>query len=180
MKIIISQQEFVSHRSFKYDALERAYYDFLSNHTLIPAPNKVKLPDNDYDCLVLTGGPDSVARNKTETLLFKNALEKRLPIVGICHGAFTINDIAGGQNGNITGHDNEDIDIVMEGQKHKVRCYHSQSIETLAPNYISIAKDVDGNIEAFEHDILPIYGILWHPERMDVPILPQAVKKLFY
>ena len=51
-----------------FDALERVYYDFLAPHKLIPVPNAVKVPDIDYDCLVITGGPDSVNRNKTENM----------------------------------------------------------------------------------------------------------------
>jgi gamma-glutamyl-gamma-aminobutyrate hydrolase PuuD len=33
----------------------------------------------------------------------------------------------------------------------------------------------DKTIEAFKHQALPIYGIVWHPERMDVPVLPEEV-----
>ena len=66
----------------------------------------------------------------------------------------------------------------MEGQEHVVRCFHSQSIETLAKNFVAIAHDKQGNIEAFRHNKLPIYGIVWHPERMEVPVLPEDVKKL--
>ena len=83
MKILISQLEFVRPpRNFVFDALERAYYTLFESHTLIPAPNTVKVPDNDYDCLVLTGGPDSIARNKTENLLFYDAFNKGLPLTG--------------------------------------------------------------------------------------------------
>ena len=69
MNIFISQIEVIRPtRKFVFDALERAYYTLLSKHNLIPVPNSIIVPDNDYDCLVLTGGPDSVARNKTENL----------------------------------------------------------------------------------------------------------------
>ena len=59
-------------------------------------PNINKVAYNDYDCLILTGGPDSIARNNTENILFNHALQKGVPIIGICHGAFAINDIAVG------------------------------------------------------------------------------------
>tara|TARA_R110001592_G_scaffold238920_3_gene498804 strand:+ start:539 stop:1084 length:546 start_codon:yes stop_codon:yes gene_type:complete len=179
MKILISQQEYIkTPRNFVFDALERAYYNFLSGHELIVAPNINKVAHNDYDCLVLTGGPDSVARNKTENLLYADAIIKGKPIIGICHGAFAINDICKGKNGHVEGHVDADIKITMEGQEHVVKCYHSQSIEKLAEDFVTIAFDGQGTIEAFKHKTLPVYGIIWHPERMDVPVLPAEVKKL--
>ena len=45
-------------------------------------------------------------------------------------------------------------------------------------DFIAIAYDLEGNPEAFKHNTLPIYGMLWHPERMDDPVLPPEVKKL--
>jgi N5-(cytidine 5'-diphosphoramidyl)-L-glutamine hydrolase len=179
MKILISQIEYIKPpRNFVFDALERAYYTWLDKHQLIVAPNINKVVYNDYDCLILTGGPDSIARNKTENLLYKDALQKGKPIVGICHGAFAINDICGGENGHVDGHVDADITISMQGQKHSVRCYHSQSIDKLAKDFIAIAHDEQGIVEAFEHNTLPIYGIVWHPERMEDPVLPSAVEKL--
>jgi gamma-glutamyl-gamma-aminobutyrate hydrolase PuuD len=179
MRILISQIEYVKPpRNFVFDALERSYYKFLSGHELIPAPNTDNVAYNDYDCLLLTGGPDSVARNKTENKLYHDAVSKGKPIIGICHGAFAINDICKGVNGNVEGHVDTDIKIEMEGYQHTVKCYHSQSIEKLAENFTAIAHDEQGTIEAFQHDTLPIYGIVWHPERMDEPVLPAEVKKL--
>ena len=179
MKILISHLLFVRPpRNFVFYSLERAYYNLFESHTLIPVPNTVIVPDYDYDCLVLTGGPDSLARNNTENKLFNHALEKAVPIIGICHGAFAINDIVGGINGSIEGHVDQDIEIHMEGKNHIVKCFHSQSIESLAVDYEALAHDLDGNIEAFKHKVLPIYGIVWHPERMEVPVLPSEVKKL--
>ena len=68
----------------------------------------------------------------------------------------------------------------MEGNEYIVKCYHSQSIKTLADNFSATAHDEQGTIEAFQHNTLPIYGIVWHPESMDEPVLPAEVKKLLY
>jgi len=178
MKIIVSQLEYVRPpRGFVFDTLERAYYRFLAGHEVVPVPNIIKVPDNEYDCLILTGGPDSVARNQTENLLYHDAVAKGKPIVGICHGAFVINDICKGTNGHVDGHIDADIKIKMEGQEHTVKCYHSQSIDSLAEDFEPLAYDSE-NIEAFKHNQLPIYGVIWHPERMDVPVLPGEVADL--
>ena len=179
MNIFISQIEVIRPtRKFVFDALERAYYTLLSKHNLIPVPNSNIVPDNDYDCLVLTGGPDSVARNKTENLLYEDAFKKGKPIVGICHGAFVINDICGGVNGYIDNHVDKEHTIKMYDKEYNVRCYHTQRIEKLPKDFIAIAYDLEGNPEAFKHKTLPIYGMLWHPERMENPVLPPEVKKL--
>jgi len=179
MKILISQIEYIKPvRNFVFDALERSYYRFLAGHTLLPVPNMIKVPDVEYDCLILTGGPDSVARNQTENLLYQDAVEKGKPIVGICHGAFVINDLCGGKLGSIEGHVDKDTEITLEGNKKTVKCYHSQSIKALAEDFVAIAHDNDGNIEAFKHKTLQVYGIVWHPERMDEPVLPSEVADL--
>lgn len=181
MQILISQIENIRPpRNFVFDALERAYYTFLSKHQLIPVPNIVKVPDNAYDCLILTGGPDSEARNLTENLLYQDALNKSKPILGICHGAFAINDICGGENGTVEGHVDQQTQITLEGEKHIVKCYHSQSIKTLADGFVATSIDTQGNIESFQHESLPIFGVLWHPERMELPVLPKAVRDLLY
>ena len=179
MHILISQIEYIKPpRMFVFDALERIYYDFLAPHKLIPVPNAVKVPDIDYDCLVLTGGPDSVNRNKTENMLYDHAIKNSKPIIGICHGAFVINDINGGVNGRIDGHIDTEHTIKMYGKEYRVNSYHSQSIEKLADNFVTVATDQEGNTEAFKHQSLPIYGMLWHPERMPGAIILDEVKKL--
>ena len=179
MKILISTIEYLKPpRGVVFDALERSYYRFLQAHELVPVPNVIKVPDIDYDCLILTGGPDSVSRNQTENLLYKDAITKNKPVIGICHGAFAINDINKGINGFLDGHVDADIEITLEGEEHVVRCFHSMSIKQLAKDFVPTAYDKQGNIEAFKHTSSPIHGILWHPERMDEPVLPSEVKKL--
>jgi putative glutamine amidotransferase len=66
----------------------------------------------------------------------------------------------------------------MDGGTHTVNSFHSQFLETLGPNMVVTATDLDGNAEAFEHTTTPLYGIVWHPERMKFPILPKKVKEL--
>jgi N5-(cytidine 5'-diphosphoramidyl)-L-glutamine hydrolase len=158
--------------SMYLDALERDWYVLLKKHQLMPFPNIydfVEVPE--FDCLVITGGPDSLARHYTEDALFALALKRNKPIVGVCHGAFTVNDLTGGINGTVSGHVGVMHDIVMNDKKITVNSYHNQSIQQLGPEMQAVAHDLDGNIEAFEHVNLPIYGVVWHPERMNHPIL---------
>jgi gamma-glutamyl-gamma-aminobutyrate hydrolase PuuD len=178
MKILISQQEFIhSRNNFPFDALERSFYVFLRGHELIPAPNINKVHYNDYDCLLLTGGPDSLSRHLTENLLYQHATQNDRAVLGICHGAFAINDLLGGKNGQVEGHRNTEHTVVLEGKEIMVNSYHSQCIRELADELYPLAHDEQGNCEAFKHKSKQQWGVVWHPERMSDPVLPDAVRE---
>lgn len=182
MRILISQRDVrIPPSFFTFDALERSWYNFFSEHQLIPVPNLGSIDRNiEFDCLVLTGGPDSLERHKTENLLYAHAFDLNKPIVGFCHGAFAINDLTGGKNGYIEGHVQTEHEITMEDKTFIVNSYHGQSIERLGLNMESVAVDSEGIIEAFRHISRPIYGVVWHPERMHNVVLPSDVSALFY
>lgn len=180
MRILISQRDVrIPPSFFLFDALERSWYDFLNKHHLIPVPNMGRIDETiEFDCLVLTGGPDSIERHLTEDLLFHHAKKLGKPIVGFCHGAFAVNDLTGGTNGVIDNHVQTEHYVYMDGQNHLVNSYHGQSIETIGPEMEVIALSGDDSIEAIKHRTLPIYGIVWHPERMKTPVLPREVENL--
>lgn len=180
MIILISQRDVrIPPSFFVFDALERSWNEFLNKHHLIPVPNLGKIDETiEFDCLVLTGGPDSIERHLTEDLLFHHALKLGKPIIGFCHGAFAVNDLTGGTNGTIDGHVHVDHEIIMENKIYTVNSFHGQSIETIGSGMEVIARDLDGNIEAIKHKSLPIYGVVWHPERMKYPVLPSQIKSL--
>jgi len=182
LRILISQRDVrIPPNNFLFDCLERSWYAFLHKHQLLPVANIGVIDETiDFDCLVLSGGPDSIARHTTEDLLFHHANKLGKPIVGICHGAFAVNDLTGGTNGYIDDHTNTSHAISMEGGIHLVNSYHSQNIATLGADMIPTAFDSDNNPEAFQHSTKPIYGVVWHPERMKDPILPKDVKDLLW
>ena len=167
--------------NFLFDCIERSWYALLHEHQLIHYGN-IGVVDTsiDFDCLILTGGPDTLARHVTEDKLFLHALKLNKPIIGVCHGAFAVNDLTGGINGTVQGHDNTAHPITMEGEDYIVNSYHGQTVKSLGKDMIAIATDSEYNIEAFQHKDLPIYGIVWHPERMKDPVLPSAVRELIY
>jgi gamma-glutamyl-gamma-aminobutyrate hydrolase PuuD len=177
MNILISQRDVrIPPSHFTFDALERSWYSLLKKHNLIPVPNLGIIDESiKFDCLVLTGGPDSIERHTTEDLLFYHAYKLNKPIFGFCHGAFAVNDLTGGTNGYIEGHIQIDHEIIMEGNIHTVNSFHGQSIDKLGPGMEKIAMDLDGYTEAFRHKTREIYGIVWHPERMKNPVLPVKV-----
>jgi anthranilate/para-aminobenzoate synthase component II len=181
LKILITQQEVqLPFVPYYYDALERSWHKFFQGHDLRVLPNDPKqdFDSIDYDCLVLAPGPDSVNRHFTENNVFEHARLKHKIIIGVCHGAFAINDICGGINLRKPGHAETDHVIYMEDNSHMVNSFHSQYIHTLAPGFESLAQDIDGHSEAFKHIFNPIYGILWHPERQKILVLPKVIADL--
>ena len=54
----------------------------------------------------------------------------------------------------------------LAGGFFKANSYHHQAVGRLAPGLRAAAYADDGQIEALEHESLPILGVQWHPERM--------------
>lgn len=182
MKIAISQREIeIPPTDIFHYATEDGFYNLLHKHKLYPFPNLPHLVPyyEDYDCLILTGGPDSKNRNMTENLMFVDAFNKGLPIIGICHGAFAVNELTGGKNrSGLEGHYDTHHKIKMEDRHFLVNSYHKQAIDTIGKNMVVIATDKYGNIEAFRHKEYDIHAVVWHPERMVDAVLPKRVQEI--
>lgn len=176
MKIALTQRPFTI-RGIEYDCLEHGWYRLLTKHDLVPIPNVATFYPPGIDFLILTGGNSSPARDQVERSLTSWAMAHEIPIIGVCHGAFFLNEYFGGSNGTIDGHKNTVHLIEMHGQEYEVNSFHGLSISNLAKNLNVLATCVD-DIEAFKHENKQIWGIIWHPERMDVPILPQELKDI--
>lgn len=179
MKIAITQRE-ITIRSTVYDCLERGWYKLLEQHEIIPVPNDYEYDISFADCLILSGGETTEAREFTETYCFSQAVKKNIPIIGVCRGAFILNRWYGGTNSDVVGHDQLDHGVFLEESWQTVNSYHRTKIGTLSDKFISLATDKDDNVEAFKHHTLPIWGIVWHPERMEDPVLPTDLRKLIY
>lgn len=176
MRIAISQrEEAIGGSGLTHDCLAQVWYTFLRKHEIIPIPNVDVDRDYDFDMLILSGGNASLARLHTELKLYNYAMDKGLPIVGICHGAFFIAEITGGVCGDIEDHRNTEHVVAMEGHNLIVNSYHGSNIVSVGKDYEAIAVDLDGNIEGFKHKTKPVWGLVWHPEMMEVPVLPKEL-----
>lgn len=143
------------------------------------------------NAFILTGGNDigeSPVRDETETKILEYASDKRLPLIGICRGMQMIQSYFGGLLSKITDgshiaktHDvvfTENIkNIFSKNQKWLVNSFHGQKIDadSMSGDFIPLAHSNDGHIESFRHSVLPIYGLMWHPERMN-PIRDEETK----
>lgn len=180
MKIAISQrEEIIGQSGLTHDCLSQIWYSFLRKHTIIPIANVNPVPiPEDIDMVIFSGGNASLSRLHTELALFNYANDNNIPMLGVCHGAFFLAELLGSTCGDIDGHRGTEHIVAMEGHNVIVNSYHGSNIITVSDKLNVIARDLDGNIEAFKHKDKPIWGIVWHPEMMEVPVLPSEVDEM--
>jgi putative glutamine amidotransferase len=160
--------------------VEHAWYQFLDGHKLFFIPNTL---DQDFaeltatlDCLIITGGDDSAARRATELKIASTMMMSYRPILGICHGAFLLTDVLGGQVLPVSGHSDSQHDIDYFGRRIAVNSFHNQGIVHTHSTATTLAQDADGNIESWIDGQMA--GIVWHPERMAEPFIPAEIQQV--
>ena len=154
--------------------------------------------------LVLAGGPDidpprygmrprpattevRPERDAWELALLDAALERDIPILGICRGAQLLNVARGGtlhqHLPERIGHESHrpapgkygPIEIALEidalpgsllGGRIRVPCYHHQAIDRIGHGLVVTARALDGTIEAVQlTERAFVVGVQWHPEQ---------------
>jgi putative glutamine amidotransferase len=183
---IIHSENYIDDR----DALSHDWASLLEKINILPIliPNSLVeieefLDGVDLDGIILSGG-DNIGefplRDKTERKIMKYAINKKIPIFGVCRGMQIINQFFGGdiiktidkkhvgKSHSITV-SKEKIFSFLDKKEIMVNSFHNNIIieKKLGKNLISIAKDTnDESIEAFIHSNYLIIGTMWHPERM--------------
>jgi putative glutamine amidotransferase len=156
--------------------LDHSWYEFLQGHTLVSIPNRLLTPVLDIDLLIITGGEDHPVRNQIERELVDVMLTRDVPIIGICHGCQLLTQKLGGTVVPVDDHMDSYHKVTYQEQQYLVNSYHSLRIERPPDGATVLARDPDGYIEAW---ILGrIVGIMWHPERMQQPFVPEEILKL--
>jgi putative glutamine amidotransferase len=128
-------------------------------------------------------GPD---RDGWEFALLGAALNRKLPVLGICRGAQVLNVALGGtlhqHLPDVTGQTRHQVGnavfstlpvrtvpgtrlAALVGESVNAKCYHHQAIDELGDGLIVSAWDSDGMIEAVERpsDYFTL-AVQWHPE----------------
>lgn len=126
--------------------------------------------------LLLTGG-DSLGlednptqRDKTEAQLIAGAIQRNMPIFGVCRGLQILNRYFGGSNVSIADgrHVGRHAVLLQDGRSMEVNSFHNEAVtlKGLAASLVSFAQTADGIVEGLRHANLPITAIQWHPERV--------------
>ena len=181
MKIGLSQR-ILYHRGRAYDATEHGWYSYLKGHTLTYVPNTleqdfVELADN-LDAFIITGGDDSTLRRTLELRLATAMMQRNRPVIGVCHGAFLLTDLLGGLVSDVQNHYATEHSVEYFGEMHTVNSYHDLSIKKLHGTGTALCQDSDHNVEAWIDG--PLAGVVWHPERMNKPWLPDEIEDLLF
>lgn len=154
--------------------------------------------------LVLAGGPDidprqyaaqpdpatadvRPERDVWELALLDAALDRRIPVLGICRGAQLLNIARGGtlyqHLPHTIGHDDHrpapaeygPVEIALEpdalpgsllGTRISVPCYHHQAVRRLGRGLAVTGRALDGTVEAVQlTERAFVVGVQWHPEQ---------------
>ena len=128
-------------------------------------------------------------RDEFEIALLRGALERELPVLGICRGMQILNVALGGTLeqslvGDDGGNSHRTVIGTFEGTEHAValepgslaaraageeihiaRCHHHQAVRELGEGLVVTGRAADGVIEAVETaDERWVLGVQWHPE----------------
>jgi putative glutamine amidotransferase len=129
-------------------------------------------------------------RDRAELELMKAALERDMPVLGICRGIQVLNVARGGNLiqhlPEIVGHEghkhdppgafsDHDVEIEPEtrlatilGDRHPVKSHHHQGLDAVGEGLRVSAHAEDGSIEGVEDpEHRFALGVLWHPEAGD-------------
>lgn len=163
------------------------------------------------DGVLLTGGADieperyghdntssktEPHRDEIEFALLGNAIDRGLPVLGICRGLQVVNVFAGGTlNQHVPEHMRYDVlphegahAVTLEqgtalhdvyGDEAVVNSLHHQTIDALGDRLRISARAHDGTVEGIEMTDAAVVAVQWHPEMMnhDDPVFAWLVER---
>jgi putative glutamine amidotransferase len=206
-------------------ALRENYFSAVSSLGAVPLglPHEPALVETYLDMidgLIITGGAFDVspalygqssqhetvvtkdARTQFEFAMTRGALERKMPILGICGGEQLLNVVLGG---TLIQHIPDSVEGALEHEQKNprneaghvitveegtllraitgasalaVNTAHHQAVEVPASGVVVSARASDGVIEAIEYPAHPFcLGVQWHPERLKGDVIIPAFLK---
>jgi putative glutamine amidotransferase len=184
----------ISHDWLAYLAAQGHEAALLPNVPSDPRRVRADLERARPDWLVFTGGDDLIAtvpaqsdarasalyqRDLTERHALAHALERGIRVLGVCRGFQMLNVHFGGRVEllpNPEVHRAREHGVRFVGpwlarasgrEELRVNSFHNQGIVPagLARELEAAAFAEDGTVEAARHRSLPVWGVMWHPER---------------
>jgi putative glutamine amidotransferase len=175
---------------------------------LLPDPEDAREPDGVLDlidALIVTGGAGDVdpalygqephpetgpvqeERDAYELALVRGAIDRRMPVLGICRGMQILNVAYGGgieqHLPDVVGHENHrhtpgtfaDHEVDLEvgslaaravgAERAPVKSHHHQGVGEIGDGLVITGRSDDDAVEALEDPSCPfVLGVLWHPE----------------
>jgi putative glutamine amidotransferase len=186
---------------------------------LIPDQGDTEDPDgvlDVIDALIVTGGAGDVnpalygeephpetgpiqeERDAYELALVRAAIDRRMPVLGICRGMQILNVAYGGgieqHVPDVVGHEDHrhtpgtfgDHDVELEpgslaaravgAERAPVKSHHHQGVKEIGAGLAVTGRADDATVEALEDPSCPfVLGVLWHPEEDEKSRLMHAL-----
>ncbi|MBA2344624.1 MAG: gamma-glutamyl-gamma-aminobutyrate hydrolase family protein [Rubrobacter sp.] len=143
-------------------------------------------------------GPVQEERDAYELALVRAAIERRMPVLGICRGMQVLNVAYGGgieqHLPDVVGHEHHrhtpgvfadhDVDLEPESvaaravgsDRTPVKSHHHQGVREIGPGLAVTGWSEDGAVEAIEDPTCPfVLGVLWHPEEDEKSLIIEAL-----
>lgn len=189
-KILYTQRvEIIPAYGERRDCADQRLPSFLSacGFLPLPVPNLPEMAEEICqriapDGIFFTGGNnlkkyggDAPERDDTERFLLEWAIEKNVPVFGICRGMQIIVDFFGFPIEAMEGHVKTRHAIRGTLFRDSVNSYHNFGIKNIDHPLIIMSESPDGSIEAFRHESLSIAAVGWHPEREE-PFCGEDIK----
>lgn len=177
---LVSQRvDILPDRAERRDAVDQRLLDWLAacDFLPVPVPNR---PDRIATLwtrvrpalIVLSGGNDLAAyggdapeRDETERTLVTQAMQERVPLLGVCRGAQLLLHTLGHPLEQVPGHIGARHQLRFDNCDRTVNSYHTWGCRTEDTTLRVLARSDDGVIEAFCHPEVDMLGLMWHPER---------------
>jgi putative glutamine amidotransferase len=134
-----------------------------------------------------------VARDEYEVALVRTAIERSIPVLGVCRGMQVLNVALGGTVAHLSPeeaptdgtHDHlvtfEPGSVIADlvGVSAVTNSWHHQAIDRCGTGLVVTGRAGDGVVEAVEIPGAPVLGVQWHPEWMasDDPTLGWVVEQ---
>ena len=202
MRITEASNYFEMRNSLAFEYIE--FFEKLG-FLVIPIPNNSKNTENyleelNVNGIVLTGGNNVnpslykgieelesvyLQRDELEGKLVDLAIQKNIPLLGICRGFHYINVHFGGSiSHNVKNHVKQDHVLISDNEllnNKPTNSFHNQAIlvNNLSADFKVIATAKDNVIEAIYHKEHKILGIQWHPERQKIEQDKKLILDLF-
>ena len=180
--VAVTQRVEVTRYGERRDCLDQRWTDWMIHCGLlpVPVPNDAAAAAALCDLaqakgLLLTGGNDLASlggdapeRDATERRLLTRFEASGLPVIGVCRGMQVIQARFGVPLYRIEGHVTAVAQVrLADGATRRVNSYHRFGTLETVPELEVLVRAADGTVKAIRHTSRPIFGMMWHPERLD-------------
>ena len=141
--------------------------------TKVKVITEISKLNKNCDLLVISGGntlykiskkKQNLIRSKFDNFYFKEAIKKKISILGIWYGAQFIASHYNSRIQLVKNHVGEHT-IIYKNKKYLVNSFHEYGITKLGKKLKQTTQAFDATVESFSYRNKKIIGVMWHPER---------------